>query len=759
MAPLSSRKSGIEPLGNVPWGTHICHFFDTEEDLVDLGVEFCAAGIEQRERCVWLISDPQRRASAAAGLHGLDVELIDEWEWYGEGFLDPANAAARLQGMLDGALERGLTGLRVCGCEAWHRARDWDGFQQYEAWLDQWVKGKPLVLLCSYPLAAVGAADVLEVVRNHHIAIAKRNGQWDVLHTPDTTQLHARNLQQAAIAALGQTAIRERDLSVVMNEAVELAARTLATGYGLVWQVAPEHDHLVQRARAGWDELPAEATIPLVSGTAVGYVVENEAPVIITDVRHDPRFDRSWLLREYNVVTMLSAAIRSREHAWGVLSVHSKTRRAFTEDDVGFLQSMANVLALAIERDEYERAERRKHEIAETALAKLHAIETITDTALAQMDLDELLSELLARLRQALQADQVVLLLLDEERHHFDVRAADGDWSERLLGQPAPITSPVSGRVMQEMRGMIFTDVPPFEAPEWQGWGARLGVQLKSAMSAPLIVRGKLIGTITVAALERRQFTDDELDLLRMVVDRVAPAIERGHLLEQIRASGKRLEQLSRRLLTVQEEERRRIAVELHDQLGQIYTAAKIKLDSVQRVLGDNGLAAQVGDAIEIVESAAGTVRDLALELRPAMLDDLGLAAALRWYADRFAGQTGLRVHLAIDEFPGLDPALATVCFRVAQESLTNAARHAHARNVWLDVHSSRGRVQLSVRDDGVGFSVAIARARAVRGESLGLLGMEERVSYTQGTLQVQSTPGAGTTITASVPLSKPDGL
>src|SRR5687768_8037460 len=175
MAPLSSRKSGVEPLGNVPWGTHICHFFDTEDDLVDLGVAFCAAGIEQRERCVWLISDPERGAAAAAGLHGLDVELIHEWEWYGEDRLEPARAAAKLQALLDGALERGLTGLRVCGCEAWHRARDWEGFQEYEAWLDQWVKGKPLVLLCSYPLASVGAVDVLEVVRNHHIAIAKRN--------------------------------------------------------------------------------------------------------------------------------------------------------------------------------------------------------------------------------------------------------------------------------------------------------------------------------------------------------------------------------------------------------------------------------------------------------------------------------------------------------------------------------------------------------------------------------------------------------
>lgn len=759
MPPLSSVKSGIEPLGDVPWGTHICHFFDSQEDLIEIIAGFCAAGVEQHERCVWLIDDRMGRDAAVAAVCGLDIEIIDTEEWYRDGWIEPENVAARLQALLDDASERGLTGLRMCGCETWHRANDWASFQRYEAYLDRWVTGKPVVLLCSYPLAAVGAADVLEVVRNHHIAIARRNGQWKVLDTPDTTQLHARNLQQAAIAALGQTAIREHDLSVVINEAVRLAARTLGTGRGLVWQVAPEHDHLVQRGRAGWDELPADATIPLVSGTAAEHVVENETPVLITDARHDPRIERSWLLRGYNVVTMLSAAIRGRDRAWGVLSVHSQTRREFTDDDIGFLQSMADVLALAIERDEHEQAREAARVTVEAALAKLHAIESITDTALAQMGLDELLSELLARLRHGLHADHTVMILLDEERHHFEIRAINGLWSERLLGATVPFASPISGRVMQEMRAMIFTDVPPFDAPDWHGWGGQLGMNAKSAMSAPLIVNGNFIGTIGAMSLERREFSAAELDLLRMVVERVAPAIERARLLEQIGASGKRLEQLSRRLLTVQEEERRRIAVELHDQLGQIYTAAKIKLDSVKRELGDERLAAQIGDAIEIVESATGTIRDLALELRPAMLDDLGLAAALRWYADRFARQTGIDTHLAIDEFPGLDPALATVCFRVVQEALTNVARHANARNVWLDVHASSGDVQVEVRDDGAGFSVAAARARAVRGESLGLLGMTERVSYMSGTLQVTSTPGAGTIITAVLPLSKPESV
>src|ERR1700741_2614483 len=120
---------------------------------------------------------------------------------------------------------------------------------------------------------------------------------------------------------------------------------------------------------------------------------------MIIDVAGDPRVDpkRTWILRDYNVATLISALIRGRERPWGMLSVHSMTRRAFNDDDVEFLQSMANVLALAIERNEHELAERREKEMAETALARLHAIESITDTALGYLGLDQLLAVLLRR--------------------------------------------------------------------------------------------------------------------------------------------------------------------------------------------------------------------------------------------------------------------------------------------------------------------------------------------------------------------------
>ena len=202
------------------------------------------------------------------------------------------------------------------------------------------------------------------------------------------------------------------------------------------------------------------------------------------------------------------------------------------------------------------------------------------------------------------------------------------------------------------------------------------------------------------------------------------------------------------------EEERRRLAIELHDQLGHIFTALEIKLESVRREVS-GAIAAQLGDAVELVQHAADAVREVTLDLRPAMLDDLGLAAALRWFADRFARQTGIALHLSIGALPPLDDAQATVCFRVAQEAFTNIARHAHARNVWLDVHVANDTLRLLVRDDGIGFDVVTARRNAYRGESLGLLGMQERVASVDGTLQWTSARGAGTTLCVRIPLAE----
>ena len=154
------------------------------------------------------------------------------------------------------------------------------------------------------------------------------------------------------------------------------------------------------------------------------------------------------------------------------------------------------------------------------------------------------------------------------------------------------------------------------------------------------------------------------------------------------------------------------------------------------------------------MERVLEQVRDLSLNLRPSMLDDLGLEPALRWYTKRQAAVAGLQAEFLADAMEDrLDPVVETACFRVAQEALTNVVRHARARRVAVEMRRQNGHLHLFVRDDGAGFDVAALRERAVMGASLGLLSMEERATLADGGLECKSSPGKGTQIHAWFPL------
>jgi PAS domain S-box-containing protein len=233
---------------------------------------------------------------------------------------------------------------------------------------------------------------------------------------------------------------------------------------------------------------------------------------------------------------------------------------------------------------------------------------------------------------------------------------------------------------------------------------------------------------------------------------RAQAALERVN--RELELSHERLRALSRRLLEIQEEERGRLARDLHDDIGQALTALKIQVESLRLASGEEGQrggaprgAHRVDECVETIQSTLERVRQLSLSLRPPQLDDLGLAAALRSHLDRQARVAGLAPHFDADEAPhDIAPETETACFRVAQEAITNVLRHAQARNLWVRLFDSGGRLALSVRDDGLGFD-----ARTVRG--LGLAGMEERTALVGGSLELHAFPGKGTVVLATFPI------
>ncbi len=224
----------------------------------------------------------------------------------------------------------------------------------------------------------------------------------------------------------------------------------------------------------------------------------------------------------------------------------------------------------------------------------------------------------------------------------------------------------------------------------------------------------------------------------------------------ELSAANHSLRILSSRLMQVQEEERSRLARDLHDEVGQLLTALKIDLQDIRHGEAQKARFGSLTDSLELVDRLLTQVRSLALDLRPSLLDDLGLVSALRWYANRQAARNGWTLSLLVEGMAGRVPVpIEVTCFRVAQEALTNVAKYARAKTIDLALRRQDEEVTLIIQDDGVGFDVPSARRRAQGGQSVGLLGMEERVRLAGGSLVISSVPGEGTRLELCFPLTE----
>jgi signal transduction histidine kinase len=215
----------------------------------------------------------------------------------------------------------------------------------------------------------------------------------------------------------------------------------------------------------------------------------------------------------------------------------------------------------------------------------------------------------------------------------------------------------------------------------------------------------------------------------------------------EITVMNEHLRILSRRLIEIQEKERSNLARELHDQIGQSLNMIKILLDRVGSANDDDRQIFRK-QAASMLTDLIDRVGDLSLELRPRILDDLGMVQALEWYFARFTGQTNIRVKFKPPDIDGLPMDITNGVYRVVQEALTNVARHARAKSVIVQLKYNHGNLQLQIEDNGTGFDPAALNTSL----SGGIIGMKERICQLGGCLQIESEPGAGTRVIADIP-------
>lgn len=545
--------------------------------------------------------------------------------------------------------------------------------------------------------------------------------------------LSVSEMRLRALFAAGLAVTSELSLEALLHRLVKTAAELTGARYAALGVIDASGSELEQFVVHGIDaDTRAEiGTLPRGRGI-LGVLIRETKPLRLHDLAEDPR-SVGFPPGHPPMHGFLGVPIMLRGVAYGNLYLTEKQDADdFTEEDEELLMLLAGQAAVAIENA-------RLYEASTRWSRQLQSLEEVGNALATETDLDRLLDLVVRRLRELLGA-RVVALALPSGAEELRFAAVAGAGVEDVLGATIARSGSKSGAVLARRRSERIDSV--IDDPEvHQETSRQLGA--RTGMWVPLIARDQAIGVLEIHDKEGpdARFTHDDFRLAETFAARAAVAVELSQRVAR---------DAVRRVVQAQELERSRLARELHDETGQALTSILLGLKPLEEALAEHPARAALADLREQVVSALQDVRRLAVELRPAVLDDFGLVPALERLTSAFSEQTDIRVdfHSALGEtrLPG---EAETTLYRVVQESLTNILKHANARHISVSIARRDSGVAAVIEDDGDGFDL-----RTVRDEGIGLLGMRERLALLDGRLEVESRPGAGTTVVAEVPLT-----
>ena len=525
---------------------------------------------------------------------------------------------------------------------------------------------------------------------------------------------------------------RARSLDTLLREVVESAAELVGARFGALGVIDPTGTYLEQFITVGVDDLTRARIGDLPRGQGIlGVLIRDATPLRLDDMSEDPR-SAGFPPGHPPMKSFLGVPIMLRGHAFGNLYLTEKAPGGFTDQDQELVELLASQAAVAIENA-------RLYDTARRWTRQLDSLNELGTTLVTELDLDRLLEVVADRLRALLDA-RVVLIDLRLPDGSLRVEGASGEGAGRLVGTISPAESK-SHQVMRRMRSERVDSA--LEDPEIHPEGEAQQLDVQAGLWVPLVVRGEAIGVIAAADKTGRdpRFSDEDLRLAEAFGSRAAGAVELTRRVSRGTV---------RSMLQAQELERARLSRDLHDQTGQALAALLLGLNAARRADTLEDAQASLADLDGIVREALADVRSIAVRLRPAALDELGLGAAL----ERLAGTVGdgestqVSVTTTLNDERRLPAEIETAVYRIVQEAAANAIRHGGAGRVDVTVVTRPDIVIATVEDDGCGFDPA-----AVAAGRLGLAGMRERAGLFGGRLQIESTPGRGATVTVELPL------
>jgi two-component system, NarL family, sensor histidine kinase DevS len=540
---------------------------------------------------------------------------------------------------------------------------------------------------------------------------------------------------------VGRALVAELDLERLLHRVLEVAQQLTGAKYAALGVLDDRRERLERFLTVGVDDATHKAIGDLPRGHGIlGMLISDPRPLRLANVADHPQ-SYGFPLEHPAMHSFLGVPILVRGHAFGNLYLTEKAGGEFDEADQEAVVILAEWAAIAIENARLYRAVRGRRDELERTVTTLETTTAIARAVGGETDLRRIL-ELIAKRGRALVVARAMVIELLEGRD-LVIQAVAGDLDAEMMGTRIPVEGSLGGHVLRSRRAERLADAPArlrFRLAEQVG--ARTGLLV------PLVFRDQAVGV--AAAFDRMtggpEFSAEDERLMEAFAASAATAVATAQTVEA---------QALQRSVEASELERRRWARELHDDSLQELAAVKLRLGALARTKPED-LAEAVAQAVDHVDQSIKAMRSLITDMRPASLDQLGVAPALEALVERAAGLSGVRIDLhadmrfeAGDEPERLAPAVETTIYRVVQEALTNVAKHAAATRVTVTVVERDGAVEIAVTDDGRGF------AGEEPGEGFGLIGMRERVRLAGGRHDIETALGLGTTVHAWIPAAR----
>jgi signal transduction histidine kinase len=537
---------------------------------------------------------------------------------------------------------------------------------------------------------------------------------------------------------VGRSLVAELNPEAVFQQVLEVACQLTGARYAAIGVLDEDRHELERFITHGIDEETRRTIGNLPRGRGVlGLLIDQPRVLHITDVGRHPR-SYGFPPGHPPMTNFLGVPVMIRGHAWGNLYLTEKEGGDFDETDEHSAMVLAEWTAIAVENARLYRSVETRRDEMERAVHRLEATTEIARAVGGETDLERILEVVVKRGRALVEARSLLIFLVEGEEL---VAASVAGEREAVTAQMRiPIGGSVPGRVLEAREPRRISNLDPslMARPGDRETGV-------TALLAPLLFRGRALGVLVALDPLGRDggFSDEDEGVLVSFAASAATAVATAQSVAADR---------TRENIAATERERGRWARELHDESLQSLASLRVLLSAARR--GDpEEVERLLSQGIEQVDTAIAEMRRLIADLRPTTLDELGLGPALEALGERVELGTELRIRMNLDlDLEGgrtdsrLEVEIEDTVYRLVQEALNNVVQHANADSVRIDVSEDGEQVRVRVRDEGDGFDPT------ARSDGFGLVGMRERVSLAGGTLELNSVPGKGTTITAVLP-------